>query len=129
VAKHLAARNHPTCDCCHDLPHRAVAVAFAMPAGGLVVRVVPGRGARAELGCHETEYFCTGLYITDGVEDRQFIPAMVMGDAPNAESVLPAVVKAEIGTQHISTQSWAASLALLDLSGDCLIRLLRAGPW
>jgi hypothetical protein len=87
VAKHLAARNHPTCDCCHDLPHRAVAVAFAMPAGGLVVRVVPGRGARAELGCHETEYFCTGLYIADGVEDRQFIPAMVMGDAPNADSV------------------------------------------
>jgi hypothetical protein len=47
----------------------------------------------------------------------------------NAESVLPALVKAEIGTQHISSLSWAASLALLDLSGDCLIRLLRAGPW
>ena len=47
----------------------------------------------------------------------------------SAESVLPALVKADIGTQHISTLSWAASLALLDLSGDCLIRLLRAGPW
>ena len=46
-----------------------------------------------------------------------------------AESVLSAVVKAEIGTRHISTPSWAASLALLDLSGECLIRLLRAGPW
>ena len=46
-----------------------------------------------------------------------------------AESVPPALVKAEIGTQHISTLTWAASLALLDLSGDCLIRLLRAGPW
>ena len=39
-------------------------------------------------GCHETEYFCTDLYIADGVEDRQFIPAMVMGDAPNAEYLL-----------------------------------------
>jgi len=35
-------------------------------------------------GCHEAEYFCTDLYIADGVEDRQFIPAMVMGDAPIA---------------------------------------------
>jgi len=47
----------------------------------------------------------------------------------NAESVLPALVEADIGTQHISSLSWAASLALLDLSGDCLIRLPRAGPW
>ena len=38
-------------------------------------------------GCHEAEYFCTDLYIADGVEDRQFIPAMVMGDAPIADSV------------------------------------------
>jgi hypothetical protein len=50
----------------------------------------------------------------------------------SAESVLPALVEADIGTQHISTLSWAAALALLDLSWDCLIRLirlLRAGPW
>ena len=47
----------------------------------------------------------------------------------STESVLAALIEADIGTQHISTLSWAASLALLDLSGDCLIRLLRAGPW
>ena len=45
-----------------------------------------------------------------------------------AESVLPAVVKPELGTQHISTCPGSASLALFDLSGDCLIRMLRAGP-
>ncbi len=33
-------------------------------------------------GCHETEYFCTALYIIYGAEDRQFIHAAVMGDAP-----------------------------------------------
>ena len=45
-----------------------------------------------------------------------------------AESVLPAVVKPELGTQHLSTCPGSASLALPDLSGDCLIRMLRAGP-
>jgi hypothetical protein len=46
ATKHPAARTRPTCDCCHDLPHRAVAVASAMPAGRLVVRVGPGHSCR-----------------------------------------------------------------------------------
>ena len=56
-------------------------------------------------------------------------PTFLSVSEPSAESVLPALVEADVGTQHISTLSWAAALALLDLSGDCLIRLLRAGPW
>ena len=34
VTKHPPARNHPTCDCCHDLLHRAAPVAVAIPQAG-----------------------------------------------------------------------------------------------
>lgn len=49
VTKHLPARNHPTCDCCHDLLHRAAPVAVARPTGGLVVRADSRTCARAEM--------------------------------------------------------------------------------
>ena len=71
-----------------------------------------------------------GYRMTAAASDHHVArPTFLSVSEPSAESVLPALVKADIGTQHISTLSWAASLALLDLSGDCLIRLLRAGPW
>ena len=49
VTKHPPARNHPTCDCCHDPLHRAAPAAVALPTGGLVVRADSRTCARAEM--------------------------------------------------------------------------------
>ena len=63
VTKHPPARNHPTCDCCHDPLHRAAPAAVAMPTGGLVVRADSRTCARAEMraplariSMHRVEY-------------------------------------------------------------------------
>ena len=61
VTKHPPARNHPTCDCCHDLLHRAAPVAVAIPTGRLVVRALtrhPGRALVPNSGRWLFGYLC-----------------------------------------------------------------------
>ena len=61
VTKHPPARNHPTCDCCHDLLHRAAPVAVAIPTGRHVVRALtrhPGRALVPNSGRWLFGYLC-----------------------------------------------------------------------
>jgi len=98
----------------------------------LLIRELLGAGTTVVLTTHyleEAEELADRLAIMyQGRIVRAGTPAEVAASQPAAESVLPALVKAEIGTQHISSLSWAASLALLDLSGDCLSGCCGLGP-
>jgi len=65
VTKHPPARNHPTCDCCHDLLHRAAPVAVAIPTGRLVVRALtrhPGRALVPMRGRRVLVRLCAKLH-------------------------------------------------------------------